>query len=49
MARCHLPEVEPRVVQQNPTAAPWLTLPQALELLGCSTLICRAPRNVLGL
>ena len=48
MARCCLPEVEPCVVQQIPTTTPWLALPPALELLGCSNLICRAPRDVLG-
>ena len=32
----------------NPHHFPWLSLPQALELLGCGTLICQAPWDVLG-
>lgn len=49
MALCHLPEVDPCVVRQILTATPWLALSQALELLGCGTLICWVPQDVLGL
>lgn len=48
MACCCLPEVEPHVVQQIPTATCRLALPQALELLGCGTRICQAPQDVRG-